>query len=300
MIPYRGLVDAWVERRLVLFVGAGVSRNLGLPSWEELIRHMAEQLGYHPDLFLRLGDHYTLAEYYRLKVGKLGPLRSWMDTEFHRPSIDIAASRVHQRIVELDFPIVYTTNYDRWLERAYEHYGREYAKITSVSDIARAPVGIPQIVKYHGDFDDDATLVLTESSYFARLDFEHPLDIKLKNDLLGRSVLFIGYSLTDINIRLLLYQIQQMWAGSDQVEARPKSYIFLARPNAVVEQVLQDRGVTPIVNEHEEISQGLESFLDSIRGERVSSDQVRPEATAPRSVGKPMPAASNPPSTAST
>ncbi len=266
MISYPGLVEALIERRLVLFVGAGVSRSLGLPSWEELIRHMAEELGYHPELFLRLGDHYTLAEYYRLREHKLGPLRSWMDTAFHNPSIDIGASKIHQRIVELDFSIVYTTNYDRWLERAYEHYGKKYAKITGVSDIARAPVGVPQIVKYHGDFDDDSTLVLTESSYFARLDFQHPLDIKLKNDLLGRSVLFVGYSLTDINIRLLLYQIQQMWADCDHPEARPKSYIFLARPNAVVEQVLQGRGVTAIVNEHEDISHGLEAFLDSIRG----------------------------------
>jgi len=268
LISYPGLVDALVERRLVLFVGAGVSQGLGLPSWEGLVRHMAQQLGYHPELFLSLGDNYTLAEFYELKMGKLGPLRSWMDTEFHRPSIDIAASAVHKSIVDLDFPIVYTTNYDRWLERAYAHHGRDFDKITGVNDIARARVGLPQIVKYHGDFDDDATLVLTESSYFARLDFQHPLDVKLKNDLLGRSVLFIGYALTDINIRLLLYQIQQMWADSDPA-ARPKSYIFLARPNAVVEQVLQERGVTAIVNEQEDVGKGLEAFMDALRSARV-------------------------------
>jgi hypothetical protein len=29
--------------------------------------------------------------------------------------------------VELDFPIIYTTNYDRNLEVAYEIYGKPYA-----------------------------------------------------------------------------------------------------------------------------------------------------------------------------
>jgi len=35
-------------------------------------------------------------------------------------------------------------------------------------------------VKLHGTFDDDASLVLTETSYFDRLEFESPIDIKMR------------------------------------------------------------------------------------------------------------------------
>ena len=64
-----------------------------------------------------------------------------------------------------------------------------------------------QIIKFHGDFDDDSSLVLTESSFFIALDFESPLDIKLRSDSLEKSLLFIGYSLSDINIRYMLYKL---------------------------------------------------------------------------------------------
>ena len=41
------------ERQVILFVGAGVSMNLGLPSWEDLMRKMGEDLGFPPDEFIR-------------------------------------------------------------------------------------------------------------------------------------------------------------------------------------------------------------------------------------------------------
>src|SRR5204862_304382 len=83
------------------------------------------------------------------------------------------------------FRIVYTTNYDRWLEAAFEHHGRPYAKIVSVADLPGIRPDVTQIVKFHGDFADEASIVLDESSYFRRLDFESPLDIKLRADALG-------------------------------------------------------------------------------------------------------------------
>lgn len=57
-------------------------------------------------------------------------------------------------------------------------------------DVAEAQAELPHIVKFHGDFDDDASLVLTESDYFERLDFDTPLDSKFQADVLGRSILF--------------------------------------------------------------------------------------------------------------
>jgi hypothetical protein len=79
--------------------------------------------------------------------------------------------------------------------------------------------------------------VLTESSYYQRLSFESPLDIKLWADSLARPLLFIGYSLTDINLRYLLYKLDQQWQVSNLARVRPKSYIFLTAPNPVQEVI---------------------------------------------------------------
>ena len=108
------LRDAYRNNRLILFVGSGVSANIGLPPWKELIDEIAVQLDYDPEVFNTYGNFLALAEYYRIKKGSIGPLRSWMDREWHR-NIEIRDSEIHRLIVHGRFPAIYTTNYDRWL-----------------------------------------------------------------------------------------------------------------------------------------------------------------------------------------
>src|ERR1051325_10681320 len=194
------LVQALRERQAILFVGAGVSKSLGLPTWSELIAEMAVQLDYDPSVFEAHGSGYLeLAEYYKLKKTSLGPLRSWMDRKWHLDDSKVDASKTHQAILNLGFPIIYTTNYDTWLEIAFKRKSKSFVKIANVGDFTKIRDGLTQIVKLHGDFDDDESLVLTETSYFERLAFESPLDIKLRSDSIGKPILFMGYGFSDIN-----------------------------------------------------------------------------------------------------
>jgi hypothetical protein len=259
------LAEAIRNKNVILFVGAGVSMNLRLPSFEALIDHLIEDLDEKPGELKPLGDYLTIAEYYQLQKGSLGSVRSWMDRKWHDPKIDVGASKVHELIVKLDFPIIYTTNYDRWIELAFEHHKKDYLKVINVADLAkRTGQGQTQIVKFHGDFDDDSSIVLTESSYLERLSFESPLDAKLRSDALGHSLLFIGYSLSDINMRYLLYRLQKQWQSTVYGAMRPPSYIFLVRPNPVLERVLASRGVTAIVSQLSNPGQGLTEFLETL------------------------------------
>ncbi|MBB3268858.1 hypothetical protein FHW79_006535 [Azospirillum sp. OGB3] len=248
-------------KNAMLFVGAGVSRNLGLPNWSELVAEMGVQLGFDKEVFSLFGDPLTLAEYYLINKKSIGPLRSWMDRNWHRDDIDIATSRVHELIVKIGFPIIYTTNYDRWIEKAFEHHRCPHRKIVNVNDLVALKDGETQVVKYHGDFDDDSTIVLAESTYMDRLQFESPLDIKLRADALSRSVIFIGYSMSDINLRYLFYRLHRTWEKANLGEARPPSFIFMARPNPVQEVVFKKLGIIPIVDETGDPQEGLVQFL---------------------------------------
>ena len=261
------LVSAVRERRAILFVGAGVSMNLGLPSFRQLVDHIGEDLGFDADIFNTFGDYQSLAEFYVLEK-RIGPLRSWMDRSWHPDSIEIKDSDVHRLIVELEFPIVYTTNYDRWLERAYSAYGKPIHKIASVGDLVKTKPGAStEIIKFHGDFDDDASIVLTESTYFERMSFETPLDIRLRSDSLARPLLFVGYSLSDPNMRYLLYKLQQLWSISPSPGTRPKSYILMTRPNPVQEAVLRQRGVEAVLWTGTDPGEALSGFLQQLRNE---------------------------------
>jgi hypothetical protein len=188
-----------------------------------------------------------------------------MDREWDVDTAKLEASKIHNQIVDLDFRFIYTTNYDRNLERIYELRGARCAKIANAKDVSLADPDVPHIVKFHGDFDDDNSIVLTESDYFERLDFETPLDVKFRADILGRSVLFIGYSLSDINMRLLLYKMQKMWKRSGYENSRPLSYMFMARPDPIQERVLDSWGVKTLTSDVDHIEEALPKFFDDLK-----------------------------------
>lgn len=269
MTDFRRLTLLLQRKRIMLFVGAGVSMNIGLPAWSGLLDHIADELGFDPRVFKTFGDNYLLTEYYYLEKGTLGPLRSWMDRAWDKASIDVGSSEVHRHIVELEFPIIYTTNYDRWLERAYDNYGIKYDKVANIADLSALRAGMPQIIKYHGDFDYEDSIVLTEASYFERMNFESHLDYKLKSDMMQYGMLFIGYSMTDINIRYLIYKIDQLWKGSPHIKSRPPSFVFLTRPNPILERVLESRGITTFVGAHDDPSESLKAFLVDLKDHAV-------------------------------
>ncbi|WP_137389299.1 SIR2 family NAD-dependent protein deacylase [Rhodoligotrophos defluvii] len=260
------------QRKVILFAGAGVSMNVGLPSWGTLIEHMVEDLGLDmSSQEVQECTYQMLAEYYRLKQGSIGPLRSWMDRNWKVSPEHVKQSRLHKLIVELDFPIIYTTNYDRNLEVAFNLYDKPFVKIANAKDIAKATEGVTQIIKYHGDFDEDASLVLAETDYFNRLSFESPLDLKFRSDALGKTVLFIGYSMSDMNIRLLLHRLWETWNRSGYEKDRPRSFVFMPNPNLVQEAILARWGISMVTEEAESAEDGLYAFLSRIR-DLIGSD----------------------------
>lgn len=258
------LKESYRKGNLILFVGAGLSMNLGLPSWDKLVSQIGEQLDYDPEIFKTFGDYLALAEYYKIEKGSLGELRSWMDKTWHSPDVKIENSLIHKFIVEGRFPIIYTTNYDNWIEFAFNHYHKEYVKITKASDITKIKNDVTQVIKFHGDFSDDSSIVLTETSYFERLNFESPLDIKLRSDILGKTVLFVGYSLSDINIRYLFYKLAKLWEKYDENGVRPESYIFMTRPNPIQEKVLKKWGITLLSSELDDHKDAMLDFFKKL------------------------------------
>lgn len=251
------------NRNVILFVGAGVSATLGLPDWNSLINHIAKELDYDEQIFNQYGDSLLLAEYYKLSKSHIGELRSWMDCNWNVDETLIMKSKIYEAIIKLNFSKIYTTNYDHCLEKAFSAWNVKYHRIVNLEDFISQDDSITQIIKFHGDTISDSSIVLTESDYFERLNFYSPLDIKLQFDMLGKSILFIGYSLSDINIRLLIYKISKLW-NKYNTSKRPKMYLFLPNPNPIQELILQSRGVYTIIGNNHDKTKSMENFLQNL------------------------------------
>ncbi len=211
------LIEAVRQRNAILFVGAGLSSSLGLPLFNVLSAHLAEELGIRRPPAIGFP---TLAEYYFLRSSKHAELFEWMRKTWHPEDLRIGDSEAHKCIVNFNFPVIYTTNYDSWLERAFLEQGKPFRRIVYVADLAEMKPGETEIVKFHGDFDFPSTIILTESHFLRRMSLDEPLDIRLRSDSLARPILFAGYSLGDPNIRYLLYRLQQLWSSYTK-EAKP-------------------------------------------------------------------------------
>ena len=176
----------------------------------------------------------------------------------------IRKSEIYRIIVNLGFPAIYTTNFDHCLETAFHAFGKPYKTIVCEKDFMSMPPDTTPIIKFHGDYEIPESMVLTESSYFERLEFESPLDIKLRADMLEKQFLFLGYSLSDINIRWLQFKRQKLWEQVAQ-ESRPLSYMFLAPPNQIQEKIFENRGIHTFIGEHLDRTKSLRYFLKSLQ-----------------------------------
>lgn len=64
-------------------------------------------------------------------------------------------------------------------------------------------------------------------------------------------------------MRLLIYKLNKIW--SEYKEYRPKSFIFLTKPNEVEETVLKERGIISLVSSFDDPKVGLLDFLRSLQ-----------------------------------
>lgn len=119
-----------------------------------------------------------------------------------------ASSAVHLSVLTIDPKIVVTTNYDdiydTFCRKGIARDGYNVCKYYEdhlVNDL-RSPVRL--IVKAHGCVSDPSRIVLTRSQYFKERQLHASFYNVLDALFLTNTVLFVGYSLSDPDIQLVL------------------------------------------------------------------------------------------------
>ena len=153
------------NNKLIPFIGAGFSENAGLPSTQALTRQLLEH--FEPDLDGQLhsaANLLYLTEYLKIIHGGsltlvLDALRSCL------PDQDVALSGSHQLLAQLGFSIIYTTNYDRLLERSFAEMGIPYKAMVTADIIQSTGCKGVQIISFSWLFEVDDS-ILTECDYY--------------------------------------------------------------------------------------------------------------------------------------
>jgi hypothetical protein len=212
------------DKKCIPFIGAGASASW-LPLGEDIITTWIKDYGYP------LKDSHQLsriAQFLAIKEDNdMYPknILSRVIKEKSPPDFRLEEHRNTPYVIlaELNLPIYITTNYDKFMEAALKSRGKdpvsefcrwnklgEAGGITSVFDNGTQYLPTearPLVYHLHGIIDQPQSMVLTEDDY---IDFI--VNLSSNNDIIPHairrllvtsSLLFIGYSLEDMNFRII-------------------------------------------------------------------------------------------------
>lgn len=217
------LVRELADRRVLLFVGAGISKAAlpTTPTWAGLLLSLSNKLKKKADqkLVRQLIRQNALLD--AAQIISDGVVRADINAALRAvfqpnptPHHDL-----YNHMLSLDLKTVITTNYDEFLEKNFEHHSGGNAaynvsRYTSADllEHLRSPSRV--IVKMHGCITEPGKVVLDRSSYFTARQQNRGFFDTLSSLFTVNTVLFLGYSLGDPDMQIILENIHSSSVSS--------------------------------------------------------------------------------------
>lgn len=205
----RIIQEAMNQKQLVLFIGAGASADAGMPLWDQAVCEIADRLGIDKDKDV---DSLKIPQYYYNTRGKKEYTQ--LMRKIFRYKEELTPQPVHDRIIAFNTDTIITTNYDHLIERAAEK-NREFIQVISSDvDLPYRQLG-KELIKMHGDFEHD-NYVLKEDDYLHYQRNFRLIENYIKSLIGTKTILFIGYSLKDPDVKHILSWVHEILAEDIQ------------------------------------------------------------------------------------
>ncbi len=218
-----GLIDALLNQKCVVFVGAGLSRATGVPDWKRLVINLLDWAERHavavPD---RADLEQAVAENKLLEVVQemrelLGKekFRQFMTNVFRHPGV--RPTENHLLLSRIPFAAAVTTNYENLVESGYTQMRGVTPHVFTHEDTPELSAALRHsdffVLKAHGTIDRIETIILSREDYRRVMHSQPAYRDFLKAVFSTRIVLFIGFSLTDPDLLLLLDELRAVYDG---------------------------------------------------------------------------------------
>jgi hypothetical protein len=219
---------------VVPFIGAGMSKPMGMPLWSEAL---LELLGRLPaadtaaiSALIESGSYLAAAQ--ALVEHDAVQTANFIRTKYRVQRIKLAGAML--LLPRIAKGCIITTNFDDGIEQTYRREGVEFPAYMHGTQehnfFPRLVRGDRCLLKLHGDADNPATHILSHGQYAAGygdpFDFHKPLPKALRQVFVSQSLLFLGCSLEQDWTLELLHQAKQ----ADEY-AIPNHYAILPAPS---------------------------------------------------------------------
>lgn len=245
----------------ILFVGSGLTRRyLDLPNWETLLRRFCLTKPYEYYHFQAARESSDLDEmllprianliesdynelwftssefeqnrekHKKLISQKISPFKIEIGDYFASTNTQIvsryeAELEKFSQIGSKNIACILTTNYDCFLENCF---GKESFKtfIGQNDLLFSTTYEIGELYKIHGCCTRPETIVINENDYRRFIQKQSYLSAKILTMFLERPIIFIGYSITDPNIKRILASVSEC-LENEQLEKLKERLIFI-------------------------------------------------------------------------
>ena len=270
------LIESFKKGNCAVFVGAGISRAAGLPSWKDFLNELIREAKSVPginkaaiaDYKLLIRDkskYLTLASLLRRDLAKR--FEEYVSRRFGDNLLK--PSPLHRLIAQLPARFFITTNYDNLLERAYSSFykGDRYLSALTYMQVGQLASCLHRgelfLLKAHGDARTEPdSIVLTEKDYRELVYRQQGYQSFLQTVFTTKKMLFLGASLDDFDLKLLLGFLYTAYHGKTPIHyaLMPKKEKTAAETNAL----FHDFNIQVVTFSHDEPSLGVANWLNAL------------------------------------
>lgn len=195
------LASSFRKGELSLFLGAGSSIDAQYPTWKELLTPCANELKLDIN---DISDYFQLAQYY-INEFSSSKLHHIVNEELNKYVFE---SELLDIIVDIGFRSIWTTNFDKVIEKNFENNNININTIHDEIDLSSVSLkNRINIFKMNGDIGNISKIVLAKSD-IEDYDKTHSLFLTFfQQELMTNTFLFIGYSFED---KIILNEIHKL------------------------------------------------------------------------------------------
>lgn len=217
-----------------IYVGAGLSMGSGLPSWENLLLELISILERKGLAHSRIDEMRSLAMNPSKYLMLAEELRDLIQNDLEKLIRDRFEDKTkvpnstHDVLVKLKSKFIITTNYDTLIEKALvKNFDNFFPTIYTYKDASSINYSLWNndhfVLKAHGDAKTPKEIVLTEKDYRNIIYNQSGYQSILHAIFSTNSILFVGISLNDPELLLLLGYIHNIFHGGS-----PTHYALVA------------------------------------------------------------------------
>jgi hypothetical protein len=198
-------VDLLRSDNATLFIGAGLSRACGLPSWVELMATPIKMLygnKISPSDIDTL-DFYDIADKFE-QIHNRASLEDILKHHFSINPEDYKPHVNHRILTRLPIQRIWTTNYDKVIEKALYDEGKKVTVIKSDNDFSNSVTEDVKLYKIHGCIDMPREIVITKSDVFQYYRNYEVMNSNFFSSLAEDTFLFLGFGFADANLKTII------------------------------------------------------------------------------------------------